>query len=77
MVMGVADQDLPAQELLEKKVFYRQGRCSQLYTRLLFWLTILDALYQSAVVFFVAYWVRLVAYEWFEWRVGKIVMQKS
>lgn len=63
MVMGVADQDLPAQELLEKKVFYRQGRCSQLYTRLLFWLTILDALYQSAVVFFVAYWVRLVAYE--------------
>jgi len=55
MVVGVADQDLPAHVLMERKIFYSQGRCSQVYTRLMFWLTILDAFYQSAVTFFVAY----------------------
>lgn len=54
MVVAVADQDLPAKVLLKEKTFYRQGRCSQLYTRKQFWLTVLDAFYQSAVVFFVA-----------------------
>ena len=57
MVVTVADQDLPADLLLEKKIFYRQGQCSTLYTRLLFWLTVIDAFYQSAVVFLVAYGV--------------------
>lgn len=55
LVVGVADQDLPASVLVKEKVFYRQGRCSEVYTRLQFWLTVLDAFYQSAVVFFVAY----------------------
>lgn len=54
MVVGVADQELPAPVLLKEKSLYQQGQCSQVYTRLDFWLTVLDALYQSAVVFFVA-----------------------
>lgn len=58
MVVGVADQDLPASVLLKEKTFYRQGRCSELYTRPQFWLTVLDAFYQSAVVFFIALGVR-------------------
>ena len=59
MIVGVADQDLPAPVLLQQKGLYRQGQCSQVYTRLDFWLTVLDAFYQSAVVFFVAYGVSL------------------
>lgn len=61
MVVAVADQDLPASTLLQGKTFYAQGRCSQLYTRLQFWLTVLDAAYQSLVVFFVAYGVSVSA----------------
>ena len=58
IVVAVGDQDLKAEVLLEGKVFYEQGRCSKVYTRWKFWLTILDAFYESAVVFFVAYGVR-------------------
>ena len=54
IVVGVADQDLLAPVLLKEKELYRQGQCSQVYTRLDFWLTVVDAFYQSAVVFFVA-----------------------
>lgn len=57
MVVAVADQDLPAELLLEKKVFYRQGQSSAIYTRFYFWMTVIDAFYQSAVVFFMAYGV--------------------
>lgn len=55
LVVGVADQDLPPPVLLKEKTFYRQGRCSEVYTRAQFWLVVLDALYQSGVVFFIAF----------------------
>ena len=51
------DQDLPKETLLASSSFYRQGRCSKVYTHWKFWLTMLDAFYQSAVVFFMAYGV--------------------
>lgn len=57
IVVGVADQDLRAETLLRYKYFYHQGRCSTIYTHLKFWLTALDAVYQSATVFFMAYGV--------------------
>lgn len=57
IVVGVADQDLRAPVLMKEKGLYREGQCSQVYTRLDFWLTVLDAFYQSAVVFFVAFGV--------------------
>ena len=55
MVVAVTDQDLRSDVLLKDETLYNQGRCSTLYTRLKFWLTMLDAFYESAVVFFVAY----------------------
>ena len=57
IVVGVADQDLRAGTLLKHKLYYNQGRCSRVYTRWIFWLTIIDAVYQSAAIFFLAYGV--------------------
>eukprot|EP00731_Ephydatia_muelleri_P030667 Em0022g181a len=57
LVVAVADQDLHADTLLRDKCFYKQGQQCKVYTRWRFWLTMLDALYESAVVFFIAYGV--------------------
>ena len=59
MVVGIADQDLPARTLLKEKFYYTQGRKSMLYTHWKFGLTVVDALYQSAAVFFLAYGVSI------------------
>lgn len=55
LVVGVADQDVCPKKLLENRSLYSLGRLSQSYTRLKFWLAMLEAFYQSLVVFFVAY----------------------
>lgn len=57
MVVAITDQDLRAPTLLREKHLYEEGRCSKVYTRWKSWLTILDAIYQSLTVFFVAYGV--------------------
>ena len=57
LAVAITDQDLPKETLLANSSFYRQGRCSKVYTHWRFWLTMLDAFYQSAVVFFMAYGV--------------------
>lgn len=57
LVVAVVDQDLHADTLLRDKCFYKQGQQCKVYTRWRFWLTMLDALYESAVVFFIAYGV--------------------
>ena len=60
MVVAIADQDLKASTLMREKQLYEEGRCSKVYTRWKSWLSILDGIYQSAVVFFVAYGVSIV-----------------
>ena len=55
MVAAVADQDLKPKQLLTNEEHYRRGQDSRVYTRLKFWLVVLEAFYQSLVVFFVAY----------------------
>ena len=55
MVVGTADQDLKADALLADRSLYSTGRRSQVYTRFKFWLIMLEAFYQSAVVFFVPF----------------------
>jgi len=57
IAVAIIDQDLPKEMLLAEKHYYKQGRCSEVYTRFKFWLTMLDAFYQSAVVFFMAFGV--------------------
>ncbi len=56
-MVAITDQDLRPATLLRDKSYYEQGRCSRLYNRWKFWLSMLDAFFSSAVVFFVAYGV--------------------
>ena len=42
---------------MRDKQLYEDGRCSKVYTRWKSWLSIFDGVYQSAVIFFVAYGV--------------------
>ena len=46
-----------ANTLLADHTYYEEGQRSKVYTKWKFWLAMLDAFYQSAVVFFVAYGV--------------------
>ena len=55
LAVAIIDQDLPKEMLLADKHYYKQGRCSEVYTRFKFWLTMIDAFYESAVVFFMAF----------------------
>ena len=54
IIVGVADQDLRAEVLMKEKSLYTQGRLSKVYTRFKFWIAMLEAFYQSLVVFLVA-----------------------
>lgn len=51
---GIYDQDSPEEVLLEEPHLYAQGRTSSLYQPSSFWFNILDALYQSVVLFFIS-----------------------
>lgn len=55
LVVAIGDQDLVAPTLLKVKRLYKQGQESSVYTRWRFCFTMVDALYESAAVFFVAY----------------------
>ena len=55
--LGIYDQSAPAELLLTRGELYSMGRESQLYRSHSFWVNIIDALYQSTVIFFVAYGV--------------------
>lgn len=52
LAIGVYDQDAPEELLRDKPFLYRRGRLGKVYKTYSFWLTILDALYQSVVIFF-------------------------
>ncbi|XP_076320991.1 phospholipid-transporting ATPase VD-like isoform X2 [Tachypleus tridentatus] len=53
LVLGIYDQDCPADVLLRKPSLYSQGRHCSVYTKYSFWLNMLDSLYQSIIIFFV------------------------
>lgn len=55
---GIYDQSASADLLLAQPPLYAVGREAQLYRSHSFWVNIIDALYQSTVIFFVAYCVR-------------------
>ncbi|XP_040056467.2 phospholipid-transporting ATPase VD isoform X2 [Gasterosteus aculeatus] len=50
LVYGVLDRDTPAHSLMELPELYRQ-----VYVSYMFWITVLDAFYQSLICFFVPY----------------------
>ncbi|XP_066278383.1 phospholipid-transporting ATPase VA-like isoform X1 [Branchiostoma lanceolatum] len=55
IVLGVLDQNLPDDALSAFPELYAVGRESRTYRREHFWWNICDALYQSAVMFFIPY----------------------
>ncbi|XP_064481795.1 phospholipid-transporting ATPase VB-like [Ornithodoros turicata] len=57
LVLGIYDQDCPAHLLLKRPALYTPGRKSKTYTRYSFWINMLDALYQSIIIFFVPFLV--------------------
>jgi len=57
ILAGIYDQDCPADLLLACPKLYRQGRLQKVHQAHSFWLNMLDALYQSVVIFFMAYGV--------------------
>lgn len=54
---GVYDQDAHEELLLTHPYLYGKGRLGLVYQPYSFWLTILDAVYQSLVIFYFAFWV--------------------
>nr|XP_004658901.2 phospholipid-transporting ATPase VD [Jaculus jaculus] len=55
VIYGVLEKDVSAETLLQLPQLYRSGQQSQAYLPLTFWITLLDAFYQSLVCFFVPY----------------------
>lgn len=55
IIYGVLEKDVSAETLLQLPELYRSGQRSEEYLPLTFWITLLDAFYQSLVCFFVPY----------------------
>ncbi|XP_045478925.1 phospholipid-transporting ATPase VD isoform X1 [Harmonia axyridis] len=53
LAIGVYDQDAPEELLKERPYLYKQGRVGKVYRSYSFWLTTLDAIYQSICIFFI------------------------
>lgn len=55
IICGIWDQCIPEQSVLSRPMLYRWGQQGKAYTRTLFWLHILDSIFQSLVLFFIPY----------------------
>ncbi|CAM8966974.1 unnamed protein product [Rhodiola kirilowii] len=59
IIIGILDKDLSRRILLKHPQLYGSGQRNESYSQRLFWITMLDTLWQSAVAFFLpmfAYW---------------------
>uniref|UniRef100_A0A2K6EQ90 Phospholipid-transporting ATPase n=1 Tax=Propithecus coquereli TaxID=379532 RepID=A0A2K6EQ90_PROCO len=55
VIYGVLEKDVSAETLMQLPELYQSGQKSEAYLPLTFWITLLDAFYQSLVCFFVPY----------------------
>ncbi|XP_048455998.1 phospholipid-transporting ATPase VD [Rhincodon typus] len=55
IIYGILDKDVSAETLLQLPELYSSGQHSEAYLSSTFWISILDAFYQSLVCFFVPY----------------------
>ncbi|GCC31931.1 phospholipid-transporting ATPase VD isoform X2 [Chiloscyllium punctatum] len=55
IIYGILDKDVSAETLLQLPELYSSGQQSEAYLSSTFWISILDAFYQSLVCFFVPY----------------------
>ncbi|XP_043294275.1 phospholipid-transporting ATPase VD isoform X1 [Cervus canadensis] len=56
VIYGVLEKDVSAETLMQLPDLYRSGQRSEAYLPLTFWITLLDAFYQSLACFFVPYY---------------------
>ncbi|XP_060044079.1 phospholipid-transporting ATPase VD isoform X2 [Erinaceus europaeus] len=56
VIYGVLEKDVSAETLMQLPELYKSGQKSEAYLPLTFWITLLDAFYQSLVCFFVPYY---------------------
>ncbi|XP_036890134.1 phospholipid-transporting ATPase VD isoform X2 [Sturnira hondurensis] len=56
VIYGVLEKDVSAETLLQVPELYKSGQESEAYLPFTFWITLLDAFYQSLVCFFVPYY---------------------
>lgn len=69
LLFGCLDQDASAELLLDCPRLYEQGRLGKRYRWYSFWINMLDAVWQSLVVFFICYFV---SFEYkLNWELGK------
>ncbi|XP_063777045.1 phospholipid-transporting ATPase VD [Pseudophryne corroboree] len=59
IIYGVLDKDVSADTLLVLPELYKSGQTSEAYCSSTFWVTILDAFYQSMACFFIPYFTYL------------------
>ncbi|XP_075051388.1 phospholipid-transporting ATPase VD [Mixophyes fleayi] len=59
IIYGVLDKDVSADTLLVLPELYKSGQTSEAYQSSTFWVTILDAFYQSIACFFIPYFTYL------------------
>uniref|UniRef100_H0XQE0 Phospholipid-transporting ATPase n=2 Tax=Otolemur garnettii TaxID=30611 RepID=H0XQE0_OTOGA len=55
VIYGVLEKDVSAETLMQLPELYKSGQKSEAYLPLTFWITLLDAFYQSLACFFVPY----------------------
>ncbi|XP_039097040.1 probable phospholipid-transporting ATPase VD [Hyaena hyaena] len=56
VIYGVLEKDVSAETLMQLPELYKSGQKSEAYLPLTFWITLMDAFYQSLVCFFVPYY---------------------
>uniref|UniRef100_A0A8C0JQ61 Phospholipid-transporting ATPase n=1 Tax=Canis lupus dingo TaxID=286419 RepID=A0A8C0JQ61_CANLU len=56
VIYGVLEKDVSAETLMQLPELYKRGQKSEAYLPLTFWITLLDAFYQSLVCFFMPYY---------------------
>uniref|UniRef100_A0A4X1TXA4 Phospholipid-transporting ATPase n=1 Tax=Sus scrofa TaxID=9823 RepID=A0A4X1TXA4_PIG len=55
LVFGILDKDISMETLLALPELYKSGQNSECYNLLTFWISVVDAFYQSLVCFFIPY----------------------
>lgn len=55
LVFGILDKDISAETLLTLPELYKSGQNSECYNLLTFWVSMVDAFYQSLICFFIPY----------------------
>ncbi|ETE71895.1 putative phospholipid-transporting ATPase VD, partial [Ophiophagus hannah] len=57
LIVGVLDKDVPAETLIAMPQLYTSGQKMEEYQPYMFWMNMIDALYQSLVCFFIPYFI--------------------